>query len=260
MSSIDKIVKKAGGPRKTPGEEAREEKDKKEEIVKELVKETTPQQPPVEKRKPGRPRSNSTDKAPKSPRIPDLPLDSAPKTARQQEASPGLTPAQKINNSIVIRNLTAHVHMFPEVVKDSLDNYNPHMHTPEENQGIIDNIVRAARDSTSLASMPFMIHKVLTSGEEMAMYWALANPGNKASPTILDLNGISSAIMQDPVLSTELKLLQCEAMKYMPDSPILRIGLGLASVVTGVLTTNRQRRQFAMRTGGTVDPAKYEEF
>lgn len=263
MSGIDSIVKRTGTPKKTPAQEAKETKDKQDEIVKELVKETPGQ--PQEKRKPGRPRSNSTDKtsaaAPKSPRsLPDIPLDSAPKTGFQPQQS-NLTIAQKIANGIVIQNLSAHCKMFPNVVADNLVGYNPHLHTPEENQSIIDNIKKSARDNAILATLPYALDTTLESAEEMAMYFAVTNPEHSVSPYIMDLQGISGAVLQDPVLGTELKLLQCEIMQMLPENKWARIGLGLFSTISKVITANRKRRQFMMNSvQAPSDAAAYEQF
>lgn len=258
MSGIDKIVKQAGATKKTPSQEAKESKERQDEIVKELVKEP----PAPEKRKPGRPRSNSTDKppvTPKSPRLPDIPLDSAPKTGNQGPA-PQLDPAQRIANEMLVETLSALCAMFPHIVKNSLEGYNPHLHSPAQNQSIIDNIIKAARNKATLATMPFASEKVLQAGEDMAMYYAVTNPNSKVAPVIMDLQGITGAVLQDPILGTEIKLLQCQLLSALPDNPIFRIGFGLFTTISSVISHNRKQRQFAMNAGSAIDPNAYQDF
>ena len=134
------------------------------------------------------------------------------------------------------------------------------MHTPEENQVIIDNIVRAARNEAALATMPFASEKILQSGEDMAMYYAVSNPSSKISPIIMDMQGIAGAVQQDPILGTELKLLQCQLLGSLPENPLFRIGFGLLTTISAVISHNRKQRQFAMNSGTTVDPTAYQEF
>lgn len=260
MASINKILANSSGSKKTPSQEAREAKDHQDEIVKELVKDSAP--PPVEKKPRGRPRSSSTEKtaaAPKAPpsNLPEIPLNAAPVVGH---APSPLSPADQIDNEMTIATLQAYTQMFPEIIGNKLDGYNPYLHPPAENKRIIESIASNARDKTTLATMPYAIATTLHKSEDFAMYWAVSNPTHRLSPMVLDLEGIASEVMQDPILSTELKLLQCELVKHMPKSPVLRIGLGLFNVVSTVMSNNKKRRQFAMNSAAPVNATNYEQF
>lgn len=261
MSAIDKIVKGGSAGKQTPAAEARADKEKKEELVKELVKDNVAA-PAPEKRKPGRPRTNSTDKQqqPKSPRASSIELPmQAPKTGTQV---PNQSPVDLIRNKMVVSSLQLYAQKFPEVVGDSLKGYNPFAHTPEENQSIIDGIIAGVRNQAEMEGMPVLTSAVLDLAEENALRFAYLNPGSPVSGHILDLQGISEAVQRDPVLGREIALLECQVGSILPKNPALRAGISLVRVVSTVMSRNRQLRQYAVEQASAPppDPDKYKEF
>ena len=209
-------------------EDAKATKERTEEIVKELVPD-----PPAPKPKLGRPRKNSTEKPP-TPKTPPRTAD-LPAVPQQEESASKV--ADQIANRAAIRRLAVYCKRFPQFSPPP-GSYNPHLHTAAENRLVVDAIREAVRAEVEFLTAPALISDTIRNTEGMALAWAIQNADHPASPHLMQLHTAADAVLRDPAVDLDIGLLECELTGYMPESPVLRLLVNVARVLSKVWTEN----------------------
>lgn len=236
--------------------EGKARKEKLDEIVKEIVPEAAA--PP--KKKPGRPRKNSDPTpgpsqtpppTPKSPRastrgVPDLlgkQQDAAQTTAEQV--------ANDIENQAVIRELMMYCRKFPQFSPPPT--FNPYLYTPEGNRKVIDAIKNAVHAEVEFLTAPALITDSFAQAERGAMFWAMTNQDNPLAPLVAKCQNATNAILSDPAVDLDVKLLECQISGFMPKNPTLRLCINIGRVLLKTIANNSVVLE-------QQEPAAYSEF
>ena len=224
-TSVGKVIKNNSG-KQQDSKTSKENKQKTEELVKELVKDCeTP------KRGPGRPvgsgKKTPPSTSPSRPKTPPIGLNEMNSDTR---TGPRLSPADEIRNKIIIERMRLYIKKFPEYNR-FFEGFNPYNHTPKENQEIMDSFLDLIHSEIEFHTAPAAISTFFESAEDAATVWAMENPENVASEVISDLCGVSGAILKDPAVSLDIRLLECEINGYLPKNPKLRLILNISRVI-----------------------------
>jgi hypothetical protein len=233
-SAIGKIISDHR-PVPSNARDAKEQSKKTEEMVKELVPDIDA--PPQEKRKPGRPKkSTSVSPGRKTPPV-DLP-QRPPETSTGKQERSAAEMARILQNGPLIEQLKHMRATFPELTGE-LDNYNPHLHSPEDNMLVLESIEKTVVFHIESMTAPFMIEKTITGTEEAAMRTALMYPESPISKAVLNFHGISAAMLNDKPTVYELKLWQVKhGVKLLPKEPWKRMLLNMVRLGYSVFMEN----------------------
>lgn len=233
-TAIGKIIDNGGShganDKKTAAKEA---KQKTDEIVKELVSDA---EQPGAKRGPGRP-PKSTSRSPgrKSPANTLNEINSAHSTT---SSGAPMNPADKIRNQLLIRKLQLYVRKFPEYAR-FFEGYNPTLSSPDDNKKILDAFLDLIHTEVEFATAPAAVSGTISSVEDAAIAWAISNPGHPGAKIVEELQGVSSAVLDDKAVSLDIRLLECEITGFLPKNPKLRLLLNIARSTFQYWSKNR---------------------
>jgi len=244
MSAVSKMIAEHV-PAPPSSAESKKENAKLDDIVRELVND-----PPTEKRKPGRPPS----KTPKSParEKPPPPGPAAPEPVMQRQITPEEV-ADRIANKSVIRGLASYCRRFPQHAPDQ--SYNPYLYSAAQNKLVIEAIIEAVESEIEYHTAPALITDGIRQAEDAAMFWAMVNTENPIASTVSNLYQVSEKIINDPAISLDIGLLECKIQNKLPKNPYLRIGINIARVV-GKHVSGRALSTVTAKPA----PEKYSEF
>ena len=260
MSGITKILEShTPGQAKPSAKEQAKKLEEAAELVKELVApdsdlQAAPAQQPKKRGRPPNPKPQTPPST--SPRVPrasppglEIPIGEVPRTGKKTYPDP----ASAIKNKARIRQLRQLKSLFPALCAEELANYNPHMHTPEENEMVIESIKDAVRNEIEMRTLPSITESSILMAEDACMTFAASNPDNPISSHILDFRGTASHILQDPSASMDLALMQCEMIDFLPSNPMIRFAMNAGLVAFRTWRHNRDYRQMAAQQNSGVN-------
>jgi hypothetical protein len=253
-SAIGKIVSEAGSNDKKA---SKEQLQKKEEIIKELVNEVTTQEQP--KRKPGRPPGKSPSTSPGRPKTPPPSINEMNSNQTPLRRGPADT-AAAIRNKMFVQRLRLYVRKFPEYAV-FFEGYNPYDNHPDENEKVLSAFLDMIHSEIEFATAPAAISTAIDSAEDVAVGWAISNPGHPVSAVIEDLSGVSKAILNDKAVSLDIRLLECEISGFLPKNPKLRLIMNIGRTLLGYYSKNRLSKCSPKQQGAPqTDPDTDEKF
>lgn len=225
--------------------EAKSRKEHTDEIVKELVGDLATEAP--KKKGPGRPRKNSdpgqqarpqTPPPPKSP-TPKKRVTPGPDILGKQEAAENVSAQQaanEIENHAVIRQLSLYVRKFPQFAPPA--GFNPYLHTPDQNRQVIAAIIRAIHCEIEFLTAPALIRDGIRQSENGAMLWAVTHQDHPAAPIIASFHQASEAVLSDPAIDMDLKLLECQISDFLPTNSYARLAINVGRVLLKTFAQN----------------------
>lgn len=259
-AAISKIIENANKQQESGISEkdlARERAESRKEIVKELV---PPEEPPKKRGRPPKTTQNeqqpaAAPKSPKSPRLPpNLKLPKEPQPFFQpqdaQHSPHAIAIANKIKNQPLVAQLDLMRRKFPGLTGE-LNQYNPWLHSPEENLMMIESIRFAVKREVEFLTAPAVITDGLQWVEDMALAWSAENYDHPVAPFMTDLAGTTNALLNDKAVSLDVALVECEISDFMPKSPWARLAINAARVISKVWSRNYGMRR--MKPVGPVD-------